>query len=129
MNIEIAFMGIIHISGIKIYAYHGCLEEESVIGAHYEVDVVIRTNFEKAAAKDDLSRTVDYVMVNEVVSEQMAVRSRLIEHAAKRIADALRKRIRRIEEVQVTVTKLKPPMSGDVHSVAVIYTSAGKSRK
>src|SRR5437764_15075302 len=101
-------MGIIKVSGIKIYAYHGCLEEEALIECNYIVDVLIETDFSEAAKKDDLNKTVDYVKVYEVVKAEMAIRSKLIEHVAKRIADSLVKNISQIKAVNVTVKKLNP---------------------
>ncbi|NBU47940.1 MAG: dihydroneopterin aldolase, partial [Flavobacteriales bacterium] len=52
------------VSGIKIYAFHGCLEEEAKIGSDYQVDVEINTDFSNAALTDNLAQTVDYVQVN-----------------------------------------------------------------
>ena len=115
-------MGTIQISGIRCYAYHGCNEEEARIGGAYLVDIEIETDFEEAAASDDLSKTVDYVEVYSIVKEQMSVRSKLIEHVAKRIGDALLKKISRIKNVEVKVTKLNPPINGDVEKVSVIYS-------
>jgi dihydroneopterin aldolase len=112
-------MGIINIHGIEIYAYHGCMEEEAIIGGHYVVDVKIETDFEEAALKDDLNKTVDYVHVNEIVRREMAVRSKLIEHAGKRIADALIKEIPRIHKMEMKLTKINPPVKGGIEKVSV----------
>lgn len=117
-------MGIIKIEGIKIYAYHGCLKEETKIGGNYIVDVHIDTDFEKAAQKDDLTETIDYVGVYDVVKKQMATPSKLIEHVGRRICDSLTKQFKRIKYVEVIVTKLNPPMNGDVEKVSVIVASA-----
>jgi dihydroneopterin aldolase len=75
----------IEVNGIKIYAYHGCLPEEEKIGGHYSVDVMLNTNFSVAAEEDDLLKTVDYLKVNKIVVEEMAVRSKLIESVGQRI--------------------------------------------
>jgi len=112
-------MGIIHVSGIKCYAYHGCLKEEAVIGGNYIVDIEIETDFEDAALTDDLTKTVDYAEVSEIVRQQMAIRSKLIEHVAKRISDELLKKNSRIQTLAVKVTKLNPPVNGDVERVSV----------
>lgn len=112
-------MGIIKVSEINFYAYHGCMPEERVIGGNYVVDINIKTDFELAAATDDLSKTVDYVEVYEIVKREMAIPSKLIEHVAKRICDELLKGISRIEEVEVKLTKINPPIKGDVSSVSV----------
>ena len=112
-------MGIIKVSGIKLYAYHGCLEEEAKIGCNYIVDISIETDFSAAAAKDDLNKTVDYVKVYEIVTAEMAIRSKLIEHVAYRIIRALKENIRKPITVEVTVSKLNPPVNGETESASV----------
>lgn len=116
-------MGIIKVTGIKLYAYHGCLEEEAVIGGNYVVDVKIETDFARAQEADDLLKTIDYVSVFRIVKEQMAIRSRLIEHAAAMIADGLIEQLPGIQRTEVTVTKINPPMNGDIKEVSVTVTA------
>ncbi len=112
-------MNRIEVSGIKLYAYHGCLKEEGVIGGHYVVDVTIDTDFSVAAETDDLSNTVDYVDVNRIVTEEMAIRSKLIECVGWRIVEKI-KALDNVANVTVKVTKLSPPINGDVNNVAII---------
>ena len=109
----------IHLTSIRFYAYHGCLPEETKIGGHYTVDLTIETDFSEAAMTDDLSKTVDYCDVFEIVKIEMSIPSKLIEHVGKRIADSLLKTIPRIDSVKVCVTKIAPPMNGDVASVSI----------
>ena len=106
-----------------MYAYHGCLEEEAVIGANYVVDVRIETDFSVAQRTDDLSKTVDYVVVYNIVKSEMAIRSKLIEHVAGRIANELLRKLPEIKKAEVTVTKINPPMNGDVKEVSVVITA------
>ena len=113
----------INIEGIKLYAYHGCLEEEAKIGGHYIVSVFMETDFSEAAKKDDLSKTIDYVDVYDTVKKEMAIRSKLIEHVAKRIQDNLLNKFKTITKLRVKVTKLNPPMNGDVERVSVVVES------
>lgn len=112
-------MNRIEVNGIKLYAYHGCLKEEGVIGGHYVVDVMIDTDFSVAAETDDLSNTVDYVDVNRIVTEEMAIRSKLIECVGWRIVEKI-KALENVANVTVKVTKLSPPINGDVNNVAII---------
>jgi dihydroneopterin aldolase len=78
------------VEGIKVFAYHGCLEEEAKIGTHYTVDVWMETDFSEAAKTDDLTKTIDYVTVYDIVKKQMAIRSKLIEQVGQRIVDELK---------------------------------------
>ena len=59
-------MGVITVSGIRVYAFHGCLEEEAKIGSDYIVDVEIVADLSKSSLSDDLNDTVDYVLVNKI---------------------------------------------------------------
>jgi dihydroneopterin aldolase len=113
--------GIIKVTGIKIYAYHGCLSEESHIGGNYIVDVIITAELKEAIHSDNISRTVDYGDVYNIVKKQMGIRSNLIEHVAKRIADELLK-LPKTEKAEVTVTKINPPLNGNVESVSAVIT-------
>jgi dihydroneopterin aldolase len=110
----------IEVNGIKLYAHHGCLPEEEAIGGHYIVDVAITTDFTEAMQNDDLNKTVDYVDVNRIVSREMAIRSKLIEHVGYRIVQALKSEVSGIDSLKVKVTKLTPPINGDVNDVAII---------
>ena len=112
-------MGEIKITGIKLYAHHGCHPEEELIGGWYEVDVEIDTDISGAINSDKLSDTVDYSKVNDIVRGEMKVRSKLVEHVAGRIAKSLLKEIPRIEEVKVKVSKMNPPVSAEVERFSV----------
>ena len=116
-------MGKILIEGIHIYAFHGCLEEEAKIGGNYRIDVLMETNFEKAAVTDDLDETIDYVMVYNLIKKEMAIRSKLIEHVGKRILTAMMEAFNAIDFLEVKVIKIAPPMNGDVRQVSVVLTS------
>ena len=112
-------MDIIRINNIRCHAYHGCLPEEAVIGGHYRVDAELRLDFSVAATTDDLLQTVDYCDVQRIVAREMAIRSRLIEHVLQRIGEAMMRELPRISSMRLSVTKIAPPMGGDVESVAV----------
>ena len=113
-------MHTIEVNGIKVYAYHGCLEEESKIGGHYLVDVRLKTNFSKAAFSDQLSDTIDYVLVNKIVTEEMAIRSALIEHVGQRIISRIQQEVKELHSLRVRVTKISPPINGNVSNVAIV---------
>jgi dihydroneopterin aldolase len=113
----------IEVNGIQLYAFHGCLEEEGRIGGHYIVDVSLTTDFTSAALSDDLTQTVDYVDINRIVSEEMAIRSKLIEHVGQRISRRIYQELKAIEKLKVKITKLCPPINGDVQNVAIIIKS------
>lgn len=110
----------IEVNGIKLYAYHGCLEEEGKIGGHYIVDVSMTTDFTMAAKNDDLSKTISYVDINQIVAEEMAVRSKLIEHVGQRIYERIHAETQNLHKLRVKVIKLCPPINGDVENSSII---------
>ena len=110
----------VEVNGIKLYAFHGCLPEEGKIGGNYIVDVSITTDFSKAALSDNLKETIDYVFVNAIVKEEMAVRSKLIEHVGQRIVQRIKTELQSVESITVKVIKVCPPINGDVNNVAII---------
>jgi len=110
----------IEVNGIKIYAFHGCLPEEERIGGHYSVDVMLNTNFSEAANSDILNKTIDYCDVNKIIVEEMAIRSKLIEHVGQRIVNRLKSEINNIDHIKLKLTKICPPINGDVQNVAII---------
>ena len=115
-------MGKIQVNNIKLYAYHGCLDEEAKIGSWYRVDVSVKADLKKSAKTDDLADTVDYVHLNHIVKEEMAIRSKLLEEVAQRILNRFFKEIKMLRKATVSVAKINPPIGGNVEEVAVILT-------
>ncbi|MBW1297563.1 dihydroneopterin aldolase [Aquimarina litoralis] len=112
-------MGLIKLKNIKIYAYHGCLVEEKKIGSDYRVDLKVKANLNKSAQSDHLSDTVDYVHLNHIVKEEMAIRSKLLEHAAERILNRILEELPLVEKATVDVSKINPPIGGNVQMVTI----------
>ena len=115
-------MGTIKLNKVNVYAYHGCLIEEGQIGSDYFVDLKVKTDLSIPALSDNLSDTVDYVHLNKIIKEEMAIRSKLLEHVCKRILDRSLEEIPSITKATVTVRKVNPPIGGDVASVGVSIT-------
>lgn len=112
-------MGIIKVENIRVFANHGCLKEETAIGSDYRVDLVVRANLSKSAETDDLGDTVDYVFLNKVVREEMAKPSKLLETVAQRIIDRILNEDKLVTKVTVAVSKINPPIGGDVKMVTI----------
>ena len=112
-------MGTIKLKNIRTFSYHGCLIEEGKIGSDYSVDLEIKANLKQSAVSDNLIDTVDYVHLNKIVEEEMAIRSNLLEHVTKRIIDRALKEIEMITKIKVGVSKLNPPIGGDVEAVTI----------
>ncbi|MCH3881424.1 MULTISPECIES: dihydroneopterin aldolase [Tenacibaculum] len=115
-------MGIIQVNNIRLFSNHGCLDEEAKIGSEYRVDVEIKASLRKSSKTDNLVDTVDYVHLNHIVKEEMAIRSELLEHVAERILTRFFKEIRMIRRAKVSVAKINPPIGGNVAEVVIVLT-------
>ncbi len=112
-------MGEIKLNNIRVHAWHGCLKEESIIGSDYRVDLSVSADLSKPSISDSLGDTVDYVHLNNIVKEEMAIKSKLLEHVAKRILNRIFSEIETISHAEVSVSKINPPIGGDVESVSI----------
>ncbi|HBC05661.1 MAG TPA: dihydroneopterin aldolase [Aequorivita sp.] len=112
-------MGTIRLKNIKIYAFHGCLLEEGQIGSDYLVNLSVKADLKNASDTDNLADTVDYVLLQKIVVEEMELRSKLLEHVAKRIIDSIFLKVEMVTHVKVSVAKKNPPIGGDVAEVSV----------
>ena len=115
-------MGKIQVNNIKIYAYHGCLQEESVIGSWYKIDLEVEADLTTSSITDNLSDTVDYVHLNQIVNKEMMIRSKLLEEVAKRILDRIFLELEMVQKAHVSVAKINPPIGGNVEEVVVILS-------
>lgn len=112
-------MGKIQLRNIRVYANHGCLEEETLIGSEYRVDVSLNADLSNASVSDNLIQTVDYVHVNHIVKEEMKIPSKLLEHVANRILRRIFSEIPMVVKAKVSVSKINPPIGGDVEMVSI----------
>jgi dihydroneopterin aldolase len=119
-------MGIIKVENIRIFAYHGCLKEETKIGSDYRIDLEVKANLQSSSKTDKLSDTVDYVFLNKVIKEEMSIPSHLLETVAKRILKRIFNKEKLVKKATVWVSKLNPPIGGDVEKVTIKMTDKRK---
>ena len=85
-------MGTIKVENIRLYAYHGCLKEEAKIGSDYRVDVEIKADLSASSISDELA-------VHRILEELPSV-----------------------EAVNIAVSKINPPIGGEVAQVTVVLS-------
>ena len=110
-------MGTIKLQNIRTFSFHGCLEEEAKIGSDYRVDLEIKTDLRKSSVTDELNDTVDYVLLNKIVVEEMGIRSKLLEHVANRIITRIFSEIPSVSRILLAVSKLNPPIARTIPSL------------
>ena len=109
----------VKVENLKIYAFHGCMDEEKVIGSDYIVNIEAACFVGVDAFNDLISDTVDYVDLARIAKKEMMTRSKLLEAVVKRIIDSSFEEIDVLKRISVTVSKLNPPINADVEAVSV----------
>lgn len=102
------------------YGHHGLFEEETIVGGRFEVNLEMELDFSKAVAADDIDGTINYAAVHELIKAEMAKPSKLIEHLAGRIIKAIKETFPKVKKLKLKISKLNPPISGEVGKVSVL---------
>lgn len=109
----------IYLRNVCFHAFHGVLPQEGIVGNDYLVNLVLDYDFSSAMKTDDLQGTLNYAEVYQKVREEMAVPSKLLEHVAGRIAHRLFSDFPEIQKLQLSITKVNPPMGADSDGAGV----------
>jgi len=108
----------IAIEGMRFHAFVGWHEEEKVIGNEIQVDLYL--NVSSNQSDDDvLQKTVNYETVFDAVKLVMNERINLLETVCKKIITSVTTLSPSIEEIEVRVSKMNPPLPGRVDRVFV----------
>ena len=112
-------MMLIELRGMSFHAGHGCYAEEKITGNRFEVDLKLRPYTSAAPQTDNIDDALNYQDAYNIVAEQVAVTSNLLEHVAQRILSALFAHYKTLEWASVSVAKLAPAMGGKINRVQV----------
>jgi dihydroneopterin aldolase len=113
-------MAKILLEGMQFYAYHGHFAEEQKVGTKFELSLSIEVDIERASQTDNLDDTLNYLSVYQLIKEEMEINSHLIEHVAKRICKKLLSVFPQIENIELKLSKLNPPLGGQVERVSIL---------
>ena len=105
-------IGVIELEGMEFKAYHGCLEQEKVRGNSFTVDFRGELDLSAAAESDNLSDTLNYGEIYEIVADEMSIPSELLENVAGRILNAIEEKFPQLVSFSVRVSKKRPPVDG-----------------
>lgn len=109
----------IYLREVRFHANHGVMPQERAVGADFTVDLKVGFPFGDAMKSDDVEDTLNYAELYEIVKQEMALPSKLLEHVAGRIADAVIKEFPKVTSIDLCVTKVNPPMGADCKGAGV----------
>lgn len=98
------------LENLKIYAHHGVLKQETRVGQYFLLNIKIETDNLGACQTDELSQTINYAEIFDVVKNEMKIPSKLIENAAWRIINSLKNKFKQIVSIELRLDKLSPPI-------------------
>ena len=110
------------LEAMKFHAFHGLTTEERTIGGLYLVDISYAISTD-AVETDRIENTVNYAELFDLVKAAMLESSHLIEHVAGRILKAIQAQFPQIKSLTVKVSKLNPPINGEMANVSATLKS------
>ena len=113
-------MGYIELREMIFHSYHGVMEQERIVGNTYRIDLKLFLDLSKAVESDKLEDTLNYADIFDLVKEEMAIPSHLLEHIAGRIVKKIRQKYPHISKVKIRLAKNSPPIEGEIREAAVV---------
>ena len=89
------------------------------MGADFLLDLRVGYPFGQAMQSDEVGDTLDYASLYDLVAREMQQPSKLLEHVAGRIAEAISKAFPQVTSIDLELTKLNPPMGADGEGAGV----------
>lgn len=98
---------------VRFHAFHGVMPQERAVGADFIVSLRMGYDISRAMRTDDVAHTISYADVFDIVKREMGKPSKLLEHVAGRIAEALGEAFPEAVSLELSITKQNPPMGSD----------------
>ena len=108
------------IRNLKIFAYHGVMEEEKANGQYFIFDIDAIVDISEPCESDSVEDTVNYaLMVEQITKTFTSQKDDLIERAAQRVAQELFVSFDKISELRILLKKPDAPIDADFDWVGV----------
>lgn len=99
------------INNVSFYSNHGVFDQERTVGNEFVVSCRVEYCVE-GPVTDNLTDTVSYADLYEVVKSEMNVPSNLLEHVAYRIVQKIADTWNNLDSIDLKITKVAPPIAG-----------------
>ena len=109
----------ISLRNVRFHAFHGVMPQEAKVGGDFLVNLRIGYPIGKAMQTDEVADTLNYAEVYALVAQQMKQPSKLLEHVAGRIVQAISERFPLVTSIDLTMMKQNPPMGADAEGAGV----------
>ncbi|MBO9571210.1 MAG: dihydroneopterin aldolase, partial [Chitinophagaceae bacterium] len=99
----------IELHDVHLHAFHGIYEGEEKIGNPYIINLDVKYE-EGSADFDDISNTINYVDLYEIIKQRMQIPTGLLEKVCESIIRRIKHQYPFIKEVSLSLYKLQPPL-------------------
>lgn len=111
--------GYVYLQHVRFYAFHGVMSQEQKVGGEFIVDVRVGYPIAAAMESDEVSDTLNYAELYELVKQEMDTPSQLLEHVAGRIVKKIDEQFPQVTSIDLKITKKNPPMGADCDGAGV----------
>jgi len=109
----------IHLRQVRFHAFHGVMPQERQVGADFVLDLKVGYPLERAMQTDEVADTLNYAALYDLVAREMQQPSKLLEHVAGRMAEAISRAFPQVTSIDLVLTKQNPPMGADCEGASV----------
>lgn len=129
-------MDIISIKDLSVYAYHGVMPEENVVGQRFDISVDMYVDNCAAVKADEVNRALNYAKVCQSIQEFVQNNTyNLIETLAEHLAERLLMSYNNIDKLTLEIKKPWAPIHMPIDTVSVkiergwhtVYLSIGSN--
>src|SRR5262245_45178755 len=121
-NFELYMSALLTISLTKLrfFAYHGLYAEEKKTGNQFEVNLSVSYTPSQGTITD-LSDTINYVSLYELLKKEMQQPRDLLETLAMQVAEKIHLQFPQVKTIDFSITKLQAPIVGFTGEVGVQF--------
>jgi len=110
----------VELKGLHFYAFHGLYKEEKKTGNSFLVDLSVF--FEpQSGTITDLSETINYARLYDLVKEEMQKPRHLLETLAMELAEIIHSAYPTIKKINISIDKTQAPIVGMIGTAGVTY--------
>ncbi len=113
----------IRIKRLEVFAHHGAIPEENVLGQKFLISAELYCDLRRAGQTDDLGESVDYARVSRLIKKVAEENTfRLIERLAEYLAQEILLQFPMVQKVDIEVEKPWAPVLLPLETVSVAIT-------
>lgn len=109
----------ISLVNLSFYAFHGVFEEEKKTGNTFIVNLSVFVDVNPESFTDEVSSTVSYADLFEIIKKEMIVPANLLESVLLRISKEIKVNFPGVKRGKISIEKKHPPIPGMIGQAVV----------